>query len=92
MPESSPAATITAFIDYSRETAREGRHLVERAVDSFGFMMSLVVAGAAFEGGVLENAKISILLAFAISAIVGLLMLSHATFARTKGVNEPAHA
>jgi NhaA family Na+:H+ antiporter len=43
-----------------------------------GFTMSLVVAAAAFEGQVLDGAKLSILLASALSAIIGLVILRSA--------------
>ncbi len=43
-----------------------------------GFTMSLVVAAAAFEGQVLDGAKLSILLASALSAIIGLVILKRA--------------
>jgi NhaA family Na+:H+ antiporter len=43
-----------------------------------GFTMSIVVAGAAFEGDALNGAKLSILIASAISAIIGLLLLKRA--------------
>jgi len=40
-----------------------------------GFTMSIVVANAAFDGEVLSGAKLSILIASALSAIIGLLIL-----------------
>ena len=43
-----------------------------------GFTMSLVVAGAAFDGSVLEGAKLSILVASALSAVLGLAILKTA--------------
>jgi NhaA family Na+:H+ antiporter len=40
--------------------------------------MSIVVAGAAFDGEVLSGAKLSILIASAVSAVIGLLILKRA--------------
>jgi len=45
------------------------------ALAGVGFTMSLVVAGAAFEGSLLESAKLSILLASTVSAALGLIIL-----------------
>ncbi|MEM6633411.1 MAG: Na+/H+ antiporter NhaA [Bacteroidota bacterium] len=44
-----------------------------------GFTMSIVVASTAFEGGILDAAKVSILLASFISAVLGLWALNSAT-------------
>lgn len=41
-----------------------------------GFTMSIVVASTAFEGDIMNTAKLSILIASALSAIIGLLILS----------------
>ncbi|MEC5165653.1 NhaA family Na+:H+ antiporter [Flavobacterium sp. PL11] len=43
-----------------------------------GFTMSIVVASAAFDGAVLNGAKLSIIIASALSAIVGLFILNRA--------------
>ena len=43
-----------------------------------GFTMSIVVAGAAFEGEVLDGAKLSILIASGLSAVFGLFILKRA--------------
>jgi NhaA family Na+:H+ antiporter len=43
-----------------------------------GFTMSIVVAGAAFDGEELNGAKLSILMASVISAIIGLFILKRA--------------
>ena len=43
-----------------------------------GFTMSIVVAGAAFEGDMLDGAKLSILIASGISAVFGLFILKRA--------------
>jgi NhaA family Na+:H+ antiporter len=48
-----------------------------------GFTMSIVVAGAAFDGEVLSGAKLSILVASALSAIIGLIILKWAVNAPT---------
>ena len=45
------------------------------ALAGVGFTMSLVVTGAAFEGALLESAKLSILLASTVSAALGLAIL-----------------
>ncbi|MEM1050467.1 MAG: Na+/H+ antiporter NhaA [Pseudomonadota bacterium] len=62
------------------------------ALAGVGFTMSLVVASAAFEGSVLEGAKLSILIASAISAIIGLVVLSRVNAVRTAPSREPAFA
>ncbi|SHG35077.1 sodium/proton antiporter, NhaA family [Flavobacterium segetis] len=43
-----------------------------------GFTMSIVVASAAFDGSILNGAKLSVLIASALSAIFGLLILKRA--------------
>jgi NhaA family Na+:H+ antiporter len=43
-----------------------------------GFTMSIVVAGAAFDGELLSGAKLSILIASTVSAVIGLLILKRA--------------
>lgn len=48
------------------------------ALAGVGFTMSLVVAGAAFEGPMLESAKLSILLASTLAAALGLVILKMA--------------
>ncbi len=70
-------ASKTGLASLSEEISW-GQLLGGAALAGVGFTMSLVVAGAAFEGALLESAKLSILLASTLSATLGLVILKMA--------------
>ncbi|MEM6494478.1 MAG: Na+/H+ antiporter NhaA [Pseudomonadota bacterium] len=78
-------ASLSAEISWSQLTGGA-------ALAGVGFTMSLVVASSAFEGDVLEGAKLSILIASAISAVLGLVILSRSSRPFTKPVQPLASA